>query len=94
MPGMEDEPATTFTNLQLLFEKLHISVDEPVSWRDEPSKVSSPPTSKEGSKRDTDLTYEERAALRKAEREQRQREKEAKEKYAVCLHVPSRFHGI
>lgn len=80
MPGMDDEPASTFTDLHSLFQKLHISVDdEPASWRDNPDKIGkacSPP-SKEGS---SDLTYEERAALRKAEREQRQKEKEAKEK--------------
>lgn len=87
MPGMEDEPSSTFTDLDSLFQKLHISIDdEPVSWRDDPAKVrkalqaTSPPT-KEGSWKDTELTYEERAALRKAEREQRQKEKETKEKY-------------
>ena len=92
MPGMEDEPASTFSNLQSLFEKLHVSVDDeqenkPVSWRDESSKVqqalqSSSPPSKSGSWREgqsDDLTYEERAALRKAEREQRLKEKEAGE---------------
>ena len=96
MPGMEDEPASTFTDLPSLFQKLHISIesehDKPVSWRDDPEKIkksiqhSSP--DKGGSWRDaksdsTNLTYEERAALRKAEREQRQKEKEA-EVY-VCL---------
>lgn len=89
MPGMDDEPASTFTDLQSLFQKLHISVDdEPISWRDDPDTVrkalkASPPPTKEGSWKDTDLTYEERAALRKAEREQRQKEKEAKEKYSI-----------
>ena len=75
MPGMEDEPSSTFTDLHSLFEKLHISIDnEPTSsWKD--NRKTSPPTTK----KDTDLTYEERAALRKAEREQRQKEKEAKE---------------
>lgn len=91
MPGMEDEPASTFTDMQSLFQKLHISVDEdqeskPVSWRDEPDKVrkalqANSPPAKIGSWREdqsdtTDLTYEQRAALRKAEREQRQKEKE------------------
>ncbi len=91
MPGMEDEPASTFTDLASLFKKLHISIEseednKPVSWRDDPEKIqkalrSSSP-GKEGSWRDTkadstNLTYEERAALRKAEREQRQKEKEA-----------------
>lgn len=88
MPGMDDEPSSTFTDLDTLFQKLHISVDEPVSWRDDPDKVrkalkTSPPPAKQGSWRDTDLTYDERAALRKAEREQRQKEKEAKDKYAL-----------
>ena len=80
MPGMDDEPASTFTDLHSLFQKLHISVDdEPASWRDNPDKIrkARSPPSNEGS---SDLTYEERAALRKAEREQRQKEKEAKEK--------------
>lgn len=92
MPGMEDEPASTFTDIHVLFQKLNISVDDgqdssSVSWRDSPEKVrkalhtTSPPSKggswKEGS---TDLTYEERAARRKAEREQRQKEKEAGEK--------------
>lgn len=80
MPGMEDEPSSTFTDLDSLFQKLHISLDEE---RDNPDhkvlKTTSPPA-KDGSWRDKDLTYEERAALRKAEREQRQKEKEAKEK--------------
>ena len=87
MPGMEDEPSSTFTDLDSLFQKLHISLEEePASWRDDPDKVrnalktTSPPTKEGGSWRDKDLTYEERAALRKAEREQRQKEKEAKEK--------------
>lgn len=89
MPGMDDEPSSTFADLDMLFQKLHISVDEPVSWRDDPDKVrkalkTTPPAAKEGSRRETDLTYEERAALRKAEREQRQKEKEAQDKY-VCL---------
>lgn len=93
MPGMEDEPATTFSDMQSLFQKLHISVDEdqesskPVSWRDDPDKVrkalqaNSPPAKggswKENQSDTTDLTYEQRAAKRKAEREQRQKEKEA-----------------
>lgn len=98
MPGMEDEPASTFTDMQSLFQKLHISVEgeqdqTPVSWRDDPEKIrkttqhSTP--DKGGSWRDaksdsTNLTYEERAALRKAEREQRQKEKEA-EAYVAIL---------
>lgn len=89
MPGMEDEPASTFSDMQSLFEKLHISVDDdkPVSWRDDPETVrkalqANSPPSKGGSWREsqsdtTKLTYEQRAALRKAEREQRQKEKEA-----------------
>ena len=91
MPGMEDEPSSTFVDLPTLFQKLHISIGDeqeskPVSWRDDPETIrkarqtSSP--AKGGSWRDTktdstNLTYEERAALRKAEREQRQKEKEA-----------------
>lgn len=98
MPGMEDEPSSTFTDLPSLFQKLHISVEseqanKPVSWRDDPERIkkslqhSSP--GKEDSWRDakpdsTNLTYEERAALRKAEREQRQKEKEA-EVYVCSL---------
>jgi hypothetical protein len=86
MPGMDEEPSSTFADMDWLFQKLHISIEvEPVSWRDDPDKVrkalktTSPPT-KEDSWRDKALTYEERAALRKAEREERQKEKEAKEK--------------
>lgn len=100
MPGMEDEPSTTFTDLELLFQKLHISLDneeesKPTSWRDDGDKVGkalreqSHPT-QEGSWKDsksdsTHLTYEQRAALRKAEREQRQKEKESEEKYCCKL---------
>lgn len=91
MPGMEDEPASTFSDMQSLFKKLHISVDDnqesnSVSWRDDSDKVrkalqaTANPT-ESGSWREskadtTGLTYEQRAALRKAEREQRQKEKE------------------
>lgn len=83
MSGMEDEPASTFTDLDALFQKLHISVDEPVNGPDKVRKAlkTTSPPAKEGSCRDTDLTYEERAALRKAEREQRQREKESQDQY-------------
>lgn len=94
LPGMEDEPSSSFSDWAYLFEKLHISVDsnETVngpSWRDEekqPGKDKAPPTSskkEESSWRGTpqsdttELTYEQRAAKRKAEREQRLKEKEA-----------------
>ena len=89
LPGMEDEPSGTFTNMATLFSKLGISVEEtdgeapPTedSWRDDREKVrkalesSSPAEDSVSSPSPTgDLTYEERAARRKAEREQRQRE--------------------
>lgn len=67
LPGMEDEPSSTFENMATLFEKLGISVEETDSWRGEKEPSSTPsPTG--------DMTYEERAARRKAEREQRQRD--------------------
>ena len=86
LPGMEDEPGATFSDLPTLFQKLHISVGDEeqgtaTSWRDDPEKVkkalsSPPPPAQKGSWRDsppdsTELTYEERAARRKAEREER-----------------------
>ena len=67
LPGMEDEPSSTFENMAALFEKLGISVEETDSWREEKEPSSTPsPTG--------DMTYEERAARRKAEREQRLKE--------------------
>ena len=85
MPGMEDEPSSTFTNMSTLFSKLGISVaeDEAVDGVD-PDKIrealeTPPPTESTPSptppKADTsELTYEERAALRKAQREKKKTE--------------------
>ena len=62
MPGMEDEPSRTFTNLSTLFQKLNISVGDEVdhepSWRDDRETVekalqSPPSTPDRGSWRDT-----------------------------------------
>ena len=113
MPGMEDEPSRTFTNMATLFQKLNISVEDTVdggdegdkggeedqekpSWRDDRETVKkalqSPPSipNHGGSWRDTpttsvspppksttELSYEERAVLRKAQREKRAAEKAA-----------------
>jgi len=107
MPGMEDEPSRTFTNMATLFQKLNISVEDNVdggdeedqekpSWRDDRETVKkalqSPPSTPDhgGSWRDTptspvspppqsttELSYEERAAQRKAEREKRAAERAA-----------------
>ena len=104
LPGMEDEPSSTFTNMATLFEKLSISVpggdevdggeskEEEVTWRDDREKVrkalESPPpkvVEKESWREPaaakspsdtTELSYEQRAAMR---REQRQRERKAKQ---------------
>ena len=112
MPGMEDEPSRTFTNMAALFQRLNISVEDSVdgdeegkggeedqekpSWRDDREAVKkalqSPPSTPDhgGSWRDTpttsvspppksttELSYEERAALRKAQREKRAAERAA-----------------
>ena len=111
MPGMEDEPSCTFTNMATLFQKLNISVENSVdgdegskggeedqkpSWRDDRETVKkalqSPPSTPDhgGSWQDTpttsvspppkstiELSYEERAALRKAQRERRAAERAA-----------------
>ena len=113
MPGMEDEPSRTFTNMATLFQKLNISVEDNVdggdeegregeedqekpSWRDDRETVKralqSPPSTPDhgGSWRDTptspvspppqsttELSYDERAALRKAQRERRAAERAA-----------------
>ena len=113
MPGMEDEPSRTFTNMATLFQKLNISVGDGVdgedgegkggeedqekpSWRDDQETVKkalqSPPSTPDhgGSWRDTpttsvspppksttELSYEERAAQRRAERERRAAERAA-----------------
>lgn len=94
LPGMDDEPSSSFTDWAYLFEKLHISVDSSQaenghSWREEEKqsgKAKTPPTSPKrdasswrdtGRSDTTELTYEERAAKRKEEREQRLKEKEA-----------------
>ena len=112
LPGMDDEPSSTFTNMATLFEKLNISVGgeeeesvdvgqpeaaatpEDVSWRDDREKVrkalESPPpkaaekeTWREKAKAEkpatsdtTELSYEERAAMRRAQRERKAKEAE------------------
>lgn len=122
VPGMEDEPSSTFTELPLMLKRLGLSAEEeetdaggrgeeevshqPVSWREadnealrkeveaqEPAPESTSsswresPTSAQQQPEvsvdlnkpslDTNLSYEERAALRRAERERRRREREA-----------------
>lgn len=107
LPGMDDEPSSTFSDMATLFQKLNISVssgddsvdaaaaetkEEEVTWRDDREKVrkalESPPpkaveketwretpTAKPSS--DTmELSYEERAAMRRAQREQRAKQAE------------------
>ncbi len=67
MPEMEDESSSTFTNLPLLFSKLDIRI-ESVDGDDAPPPLPQEPVTppiKES------LTYEERAALRRAERERK-----------------------
>ena len=78
MPGMEDEPSATFTDLDTLFEKLHISLDDKQEREDD--GLVSPDSITVEQADSTELTYEERAARRKAEREQRLK-REAEEKY-------------
>ena len=111
LPGMDDEPSSTFTNMVTLFEKLAISVPseeetvdaagdsetkEEVSWHDDREKVrkalESPPpkvVEKETwrdtppSKPPTDTTemsYEERAAMRRAQRERERKARQAAER--------------
>ena len=104
LPGMDDEPSSTFTNMVTLFEKLNISVPtedelvdvgdskEEVSWRDDPEKVRkalespTPKVVENETWRDsppakptpdtTEMSYEERAAMRRAQRERRARQAE------------------
>lgn len=64
MPGMEDEPSTTFTSLPILFSRLGISMETTDGCEATPTNEQSLPTQEP-------VTYEERAALRKVEREQR-----------------------
>ncbi len=75
---MEDEPSSTFSNWAFLFEKLNISVS---SGSSQEVKSNKEERSTDRSWRETSdtstLTYEQRAAKRKAEREQRLREKDA-----------------
>ena len=86
---MEDEPRETFEDPEKLFALLGISTNskkEPTPEqlspppRSTPSPKSTPPSSASNDKRssfDTSLSYEERAALRRAEREERRRQREA-----------------
>ena len=108
LPGMDDEPSSTFTNMATLFEKLNISVGggeeesvdvgqsaaEEVSWRDNREKVrkalESPPpkateeetwrekaaAEKPTASDTTELSYEERAAMRRAQRERKAKQAE------------------
>lgn len=66
MPEMEDESSSTFTNLPLLFSKLDIRL-ESVDGEEAPAPSKEPvtPPAKEP------ITYEERAAMRRAERERK-----------------------
>lgn len=66
MPNMDDESSSTFTNLPMLFAKLDIRL-ESVDGEETPPPSKEPvtPPSKEP------VTYEERAALRRAERERK-----------------------
>ena len=81
LPGMEDEPSSTFSDWTYLFEKLNISVssnDSPSESNKKEDKHSERTSWRESGSSDSPaLTYEQRAAKRKAEREQRQREKDA-----------------
>lgn len=81
LPGMDDEPSSTFTNMATLFEKLHISVgggeDESVdvgqpdatpeetSWRDDREKVRKALESPSPSATEKE-TWREKAATEKA----------------------------
>lgn len=79
---MEDEPRETFEDPAKLFALLGVSVSnsmkEPVPDqfspppKSTPSPKRSPPPDSRGSF-DSSLSYEERAALRRAEREERRR---------------------
>ena len=90
LPNMEDEPRETFENPVKLFALLGVRIstlrEEPtisdhcLSPPDStPSPKSTPPPASRASEKrtsyDTSLSYEERAALRRAEREERRRQK-------------------
>ncbi len=69
MPAMDDEPSSTFTNLPLLFSKLDIcleSVDGGGDVGEEATPMDTPPSQEKEA-----VTYEERAAMRKEERERK-----------------------
>lgn len=81
---MENEPRETFEEPAKLFALLGISTNsEPMPEqlspppRSTPSPKSTPPSSKSNDNYDMALSYEERAALRRAEREERRRQREA-----------------
>lgn len=89
---MEDEPRETFEDPAKLFALVGVSVSSsrnvstPEQFSPPPKstpspKCTSPPASKAATNKkssfDTDLSYEERAALRRAEREARRRQREA-----------------
>jgi len=85
MPQMEDEPRETFEDPAKLFAAIGISLggikdDTPdyssPSPQVTPSPSSTPPPSAtKRSSFDANLSYEERVALRKAEREERRRQR-------------------
>jgi len=61
MPGMDDAPSSTFTDIATLFSKLGISLGSgPISPKPAPKPEPSPTSS-----------YEQRAAQRKADRERK-----------------------
>ena len=88
---MEDEPRETFEDPAKLFALVGVSlgtsrnVSTPDQFSPPPKstpspKYASPPTSRAATNKnsfDTDLSYEERVALRRAEREARRRQREA-----------------
>ncbi len=69
MPAMDDEPSSTFTNLPLLFSKLDICV-ESVDGGGEVEEETTP-TDTHPSQDKEAVTYEERAAVRREERERK-----------------------
>ena len=88
LPNMEDEPRETFEDPVKLFDLLGISISSsqkeptpdqissPPKSTPSPRSISPPASKVTGEKRtsyDTSLSYEERAALRRAEREERRR---------------------
>jgi len=85
---MEDEPRETFEDPAKLFAVIGVSIggvkdDTPdyssPSPQVTPSPSCTPPPSTSSTKRssfDSNLSYEERAALRKAEREERRRQRQ------------------